>query len=76
MPVLILVGQVLGVSSDFGFAFLTSVGKQVLVALDAVRVLLTQDVAVTCQRLLAVPAHKMLLMEVLLHGFGVFTTED
>ena len=51
-------------------------GEEILVALDAVGVLFAEDVAVTCQRLLAVPANKVLLVKVLLHGFSVLTREN
>lgn len=76
MPMLVLVRQVLGVGADGRLAVLAAVGKQVLVALDAVRVLLTQDVAVTCQVQVTVPAAKVSAMPVLVHGFGVFARKD
>ena len=45
MPVLLFVRQILGVDPDNLAALVTSVGEHVLVALDAVRVVIPQDVS-------------------------------
>ena len=45
MPVLLFVRQILGVDPDDLAALVTSVGEHVLVALDAVRVVIPQDVS-------------------------------
>lgn len=76
VPVLVLVGQILGVSSDGGLALLTRVGEQALVTLDAEGMLVSQDVAVSCQGQVAVPAAKVAAMPVLVHGFRVFPRKD
>lgn len=49
MPVLVLVRQVLEVGSDGLFAFLAPVGEQLLVALYAERLVVSQYVAVSGQ---------------------------
>lgn len=48
MPVLVLVRQILGVNTDKFVTLLTSVSKYTLVALDAVRVFVSQDISLTC----------------------------
>lgn len=73
MPMLLFVGQVLGISSNGFLAFLASIGKEVFITLDAERVLLAQDVAVPGQRQVAVPAGEVGGVEVLLHCLAVFT---
>ena len=45
MPVLLFVRQILGVDPDNLAALVTSVGEHVLVALDAVGVVIPQDVS-------------------------------
>lgn len=76
MPVLVLVRQVLGVGSNGCLAVFTAVSEQVLVALDAVGVFLAQDVAVTCQVEVTVPATEVPAMPVLVHGFGILARKD
>ena len=66
----------LGVSTDWCLALLTGVGEQVLVALDAVGVLLAQDVAMARQRHVAVEAAEVSAVPVLLHRLGVLARED
>jgi len=56
MPMLLFVRQVLGISSNGSLALLAAVGEEVLIALDAVGVLLTQDVPVTGEVEVTVPA--------------------
>jgi len=72
MPMLLFVGQVLGISSNGFLALLAGVGKQVLIALDAEGVFLAQDVSVPGQTQVAVPAGEVRGVKVLLHG-AVFT---
>jgi len=71
MPMFLLVGQVLGVSSNRLLAFLTGVGKEVFIALDTEGMFFTQDVAMSSQRQVTVPAGEVLGVEVLLHSFTV-----
>ena len=66
----------LGVGADWRLALLTGVGEQVLVALDAVGVLLAQDVAMSRQRHVAVEAAEVAAVPVLLHRLGVLARED
>lgn len=73
MPVLVLVRQILRVSADGSLTLLAAVGEEVLVALDAVGFLLTENVAVTCQIQVTVEARKVPAMPVLVHRFGVLT---
>ena len=63
----------LRVSANGSLTVLTAVGKEILVALDAVRFLLTKDVSVTCQVEVAVEAREVPAMPVLVHGLGVLT---
>lgn len=72
MPMLLFVGQVLGIRSNGFLALLAGVGKQVLIALDAEGVLLAQDVSVPGETQVAVPAGEVRGVEVLLHR-AVFT---
>lgn len=51
-------------------------GVQLLVAGDAVRVLVFDDVATGHQFFVTVVAGQMVLMIVLIHGFCVFSGED
>jgi len=76
MPVFVLVRQILGVGADGRLTLLTRVGKEILVALDAVRMFLTQDVTVTGQVKVTVPAAEVTAMPILIHGFGVLARED
>lgn len=71
VPVLVLVGQILGVDSDDLVALLASVGEDALVALDAVGVVIAQHVALARQRLVALPAAEVPRVPVLVHGLGV-----
>ena len=66
----------LRVGADGHLAFLAAVGEQVLVALDAVGVFLAQDVTVTGQAHVTVPAGEVTAVPVLIHGFRVLARED
>ena len=66
----------LGVGSDGHLALLAGVGEEVLVALDAERVVVTQDVPVAGQRQVAVPAREVPRVEVLIHRLGVLPRKD
>lgn len=58
MPVAVLVRQILAVSANRFFAFLTGVGVEVFVAFHAVGAVLPQDVLLAKQGLFAVVAVK------------------
>lgn len=62
-------------SNDF-VAFFAAVGEDALVALDAVGVLVPQDVALASQRLVALPAAEVTAVPVLVHRLGVLATEN
>ena len=66
----------LGVGANGSLALLTGVGKQVLIALDAVGVLLPQNVAVARQVQVTVEAAEVAAVPVLVHGFGVLARKD
>ena len=66
----------LGVSADWCFAVLTRVGEEIFVALDAEGVFFAQDVPMSRQRHVTVPAGKMPGVPVLVHGFCVFSREN
>jgi hypothetical protein len=76
VPVPILVGQILVIWADGLAAVVTVVGKQLLVARDAIGVFLLDDVPAGDQLLVAVVAGQVLLVVVLLHGFRVLGGED
>lgn len=76
VPVLILVGQILGVSANGRLAVLTAVGKEVFIAFDAEWMFVPQDVAMSGERQVAVPAAEVPGVPVLVHGFGVLTRKD
>ena len=61
MPVLLLVAQVLGVDADDLAALVAVVGEHVLVALDAVGVVIPEDVPVPSQAVIAVVAEHRVL---------------
>lgn len=64
------------IGPDRFLALFTVVGVQFLVARDAVRVLVFDDVATGHQFFVAVVAGQMVLMIVLIHGFCVFSRKD
>lgn len=76
MPMLVLVRQILGVSSNGCLALLAAISKEVLVALDAVGVLLAQDVTMTRQVKVAVPAAEVPAMPILIHRLGILARKD
>ena len=61
MPMFFLVRQVLGVNADDLAAFVAVVGEHVLVALDAVGVVIPEDVPVPSQAVIAVVAEHCVL---------------
>lgn len=76
MPMLVLVRQILGVDADGLIAFLTAVSEDTLVAFDAVRVLISEHVTLTRERLIALPAAEVTAVPVLVHRLGVLATEN
>jgi hypothetical protein len=76
MPMLLFIRQILGVSANGRLALFASVGEEVLIALDAVRMLLAQDVPVPSEVQVAVEAAEVPAMPVLVHGAGVFARKD
>eukprot|EP00914_Ancora_sagittata_P032073 GHVO01064998.1.p2 GENE.GHVO01064998.1~~GHVO01064998.1.p2 ORF type:complete len:197 (+),score=18.25 GHVO01064998.1:1064-1654(+) len=76
MPMLLFVRQILGVGANRSLAFFARVGEEALVALDAVRMLLAQDVPVSGQVQVAVEATEVSAMPVLVHGACVFARKD
>lgn len=66
----------LGIDSNDCVALLASVGKDSFVALDAVRMFVSQHVALAGEALVAVPAAEMPAVPVLRHGFCVFATKN
>lgn len=76
MPMLVLVRQVLGVNADGLVAFFAAVGEDAFVTLDAVGVFVTKHIALTGERLVALPAAEVAAMPVLVHRLGVLATEN
>lgn len=66
----------LGVDSNDLAAILAGVGEHRLVALDAVRVVILEDVALAGQAVIALPAAEVARMPVFGHRLRVFSTEN
>lgn len=66
----------LGIDSDSPLALLARVSELLLVALDTVRMLVTKDVPLTGQALVALPTAEMLSMPFLVHRVRVLCTEN
>lgn len=66
----------LGVDADDFAAFLAAIGENALVALDAVRMLVPENVALPCQGFVALPATEVAAVPVLVHRLCVFATEN
>lgn len=66
----------LGIYTDDSAAFLASIGEDGLVAGDAVRMFVPEDVPLSCKALVALPAAEVLAVPVLVHGLCVFSTEN
>lgn len=66
----------LRVDADDFVALLASVGENALIALDAVRVLVSKYVALTRERLVALPAAEVTAVPILVHCLSVLPTEN
>lgn len=66
----------LGVDADDAVAVVAVVGEDGLVALDAVRMLVAQNVALPGQRLVALPATEVAQVPILGHGFRVLSAKN
>lgn len=62
-------------TNDF-VALFAAIGEHVLVALDAVRMLVPEHVALPGQRLVALPATEVAAVPVLVHRLRVLATEN
>lgn len=76
VPMLILVRQILGIDTDDFVALLAPIREHALVALDAVRVLVPQHVALPGQRLVALPATEVAAVPILAHRLRVLAIFD
>jgi hypothetical protein len=75
MPMCIFVRQIFGVRSNDSLAFLTRVSKEVLVAFDAVRMFIAENVPVTGEIEVTMEARKVTAVPILVHCFCVFSRE-
>lgn len=66
----------LGIDTDDFVALLAPIREHALVALDAVRVLVPQHVALPGQRLVALPATEVAAVPILAHRLRVLATEN
>lgn len=66
----------LGIDSNDLVAFLASVGEHILVALDAVRMVVAQHVPLTGQALVALPAAEVARVPVLGHCLRILAAEN
>lgn len=71
---LILVAQILGVNSNGPATLLTGIREDTLVTGNAVRMIVPQNVPLTCETLVTLPAAEVLTMPVLVHSFSVLAT--
>lgn len=76
MPMFVLVRQILRVDTDDGVTVLAGVGKHGLVALDAVRMVILQDISLTGQGVVALPAAEVTRVPVFRHGLRVLPAEN
>lgn len=76
VPMLILVRQILGVDTNDFVALLAAIREHVLVALDAVRMLVPEHVTLPGQRLVALPATEVAAVPVLVHRLRVLAIFD
>jgi len=61
VPMLLLVGEILGVNSNNLVTFIAVIGKNIFIAFDAVRMIVSQDIPVPCKTVVTVMAK---------HGFN------
>lgn len=66
----------LGVDANDLVALLARIGEHILVALDAVRMIVPDDVTLSGEALVALPAAEVSGVPVLVHGFCVLATEN
>lgn len=66
----------LGVNSNYLVATLASVGKDILIALDAIGMVITENVPLPSEGFIALPATEVGGVPILGHGFRVFSTEN
>ena len=57
-------------------AFIAHIGENLFVALDAIGVIITENVALPSELSIALPAAEVVAVPVLVHCLGVFTGED
>lgn len=69
-------GTNLRVYADDLVALFANVGEDAFVALDAIRVVVSENISLTGQGLVTLPAGKMTAVPVLRHSFRVFSTEN
>lgn len=72
----VLIKPYLGVNTDDFVALLATISENALVALDAIRMLISEDVALSCQGFVTLPATEVAAVPVLVHRLRVFATEN
>jgi len=75
VPVLFLVGKILGVGADLCLALLAGVGKQKLVAGYTVGLFILEDIPTAGKRFIAVMTAEMISMKVLIHCSSILAVE-
>lgn len=76
VPMLVFVGEVLRVNANRLGTLVTLIGEHVLVALDAVGLLVPHDVPLSGECLIALPTAKVVTVPVFVHRFCVLAGED
>lgn len=66
----------LGIDTDDLIAFFASIGEDILVAFNAIGMIVTYDITLAGEAFIALPAAEMAGMPILIHGLCVFTTEN
>lgn len=76
VPVLVLVRQILRIDTNDFVTLLAAISENALVTLDAVRMLVPENVTLSCQGFVALPATKMPTVPVLVHRLRVLAIFD
>jgi len=64
------------VDPDGLVTFIARIGEYRFIAFDAIWMIVSKHIPLSCQRFITLPATKMTRMPVLVHSFGVFSTEN
>ena len=66
----------LRINSDWFSTFITLICKHILITFDTIWLLISHDIPLSSQSLIALPTTEMVTVPVFIHGFCVFSSED